>query len=345
MPETVRSSKRVALVFYGKHGDTTGRSSSLLSKSNASWSMLRDSHASWMQRLVLGNPSARFDVIAHSWSPEVVETFAELWGPLLVRARHDPTAFVSSSSSRLAWRCAVEQINCARTISQLLSLSKAVALKREQELLTGRPYDFVIVARHDLLFASAWMLSGTQLSASSQSDDRSLWLPGSCRAQVCEPLSGQVPRGCSLTGQGCLMAVAHGAGREWMMATDWLFGCSSHVADTMGETISHFQEYSAELVARWPYSATHFLWPLHAWRCGLQIRWDLMQMQFQQIALARGAHTPKPSCLYKTNLRPARRVNESQLRHAAIMNAQCPHATALSCSCSHGAGLGLERLA
>ena len=51
-----------------------------------------------------------------------------------------------------------------------------------------------------------------------------------------------------------------------------------------------------------------------------------------------------PSCYYKTGLKPANRVNESQLRHADVMNAQCPHAAVLSCSCSHGDGLGLERL-
>ena len=72
---------RVALCFFGKHGDDAGPSRAMLPNATASTPILRASFASWRDRVVLANPQLHFDVFAHSWSPEVASLFEELWTP------------------------------------------------------------------------------------------------------------------------------------------------------------------------------------------------------------------------------------------------------------------------
>ena len=47
---------RVALCFFGKHGDDAGPSRAMLPNATASTPILRASFASWRDRVVLANP-------------------------------------------------------------------------------------------------------------------------------------------------------------------------------------------------------------------------------------------------------------------------------------------------
>ena len=187
-----------------------------------------------------------------------------------------------------------------------------------------------------------------------------------------------VPRGCELKGRLCPVGYAP---REWFVGKDWLFGGSSYAADVMGDVVDRFQSHSAELARRWPYSATHFLWAFHATASGLRIRWGLLRADDVILARAERAQPPSDeqideadveeepigsdgrnvaggvgggrhrgggdsllperTCYYETALRPSNRVAPESLRHAEVMNYQCPLAQALACPCSRGGALGL----
>ena len=350
VPPSVRSSRRAALIHFGKHAASAGvRSSRQLAADNASLPLLRHSASHWLRHLIRANPGVRFDVLAHSWSPEVAEELEALWGPLLRRAVHEPARYASADSTQLAWRCATVQANCARTISQLLSVSKAVALKREAELLDGRSYDLVLVARPDLAFISDWVLHDGLL-ASAAAGEQAVWLPLDCESGQCVASGGPgAPSGCILRGRLCPLDYAKGRGREWFIGKDWLFGGSSRAADVMGDAIDFFQSHSAFLARRWDFSATHFLWPFHAQHAGLSLRWGLLPAELVYLARERfrskggreADDGENATCYYQTSLRPAKRIDPVSLHHANVLNYQCPYAQALACPCATGLLHGL----
>ena len=98
--------------------------------------------------LLQPNEDAWIDVFMHSWSPDAEPMLTQLWGPMLVSQQHEPTRYVDGTSRLLAFQCGVTATNCARTASQLLSIYKALALKREHELGTGSLYRHCRATRH-----------------------------------------------------------------------------------------------------------------------------------------------------------------------------------------------------
>eukprot|EP00966_Prymnesium_polylepis_P202340 4687497-Prymnesium_polylepis.1 len=95
-PVAGRERRRVALVFFGKHS-SGGRSQAMGPSDNASVPLMRRAHALWMRHLVRANAGVRFDVFAHSWSPEVASEFAELWEGFVVAQAHEPTHFTDDT--------------------------------------------------------------------------------------------------------------------------------------------------------------------------------------------------------------------------------------------------------
>ena len=99
--EQLRARSTMALVFFGKFG-SSGRSSAMISSDNASFALIERTHAAFRRNLLAPNAHVHVDVFAHSWSPEAAEAFGALWGPLLVKAVHEPTLLADSTSAHLA---------------------------------------------------------------------------------------------------------------------------------------------------------------------------------------------------------------------------------------------------
>ena len=117
--------KRVAVIFYGKHGVYEKRSSAMNANELADLRLVDAATGSWTAALFNGNPLCDFDVFVHSWSPEVKQITRDRFGARLKAAVHEPTAHPAS------FRCSTWQINCQRTMSQVLSMAKALQLKQQ----------------------------------------------------------------------------------------------------------------------------------------------------------------------------------------------------------------------
>lgn len=101
--------------------------------------LLRFSYEAWHARLLMVNPGVRWDVFAHSWSPEVGDDFDSLWRGAhkggaharLVSSLHEPTMWKFTgdpTNTALRFGCNGQQVNCARTASQLLSITAELSL-------------------------------------------------------------------------------------------------------------------------------------------------------------------------------------------------------------------------
>ena len=157
---------------------------------------------------------------------DVGVAFDAMWGHLLVSSTHEPTRFSDSTSQRLSFQCETEAHNCARTASQLLSMSKALALRREHELATALSYGLVLLARHDVSLLVDLPLS-PRLWARAEDE---VWFPSSCVLGVCKAVDEvQVPAGCDVSGRLCVSRddSPFQAGLGGGLDRDWMFGASS----------------------------------------------------------------------------------------------------------------------
>ena len=280
--------RRVAIVFFGKFASlqaTRGRSQNMRPHERASGKLIELAHASWAMRLLQANPDATFDVFAHTWSPEAVELFNALWGSAIKRQHHEPTRYLNGTK-QLAFRCQVPATGCERTISMLLSVEKALALRREHELESGARYDVVVVARHDLVLVRPLVLHA-ELSASSASHD--VVLPFNCPGSGCG--RSEHDAGCLVGGRHCPVDYS---GEPWQQATymvsDWLFVGQPAAVDRMGDALRNLHGYALSLSRFSPYLAAHAVWPWHALqpRTGLRLRWGLVVAE-RDLLLARHA--------------------------------------------------------
>ena len=348
---------RVALCFFGKHGDDAGPSRAMLPNATASTPILRASFASWRDRVVLANPQLHFDVFAHSWSPEVASLFETLWTlrpsgaggnrarPLLARHAHEPTMYKREGQNGLAFRCEVSHGNCERSASALLSLSRVLRLKQDYELLEGKRYAAAIVARHDLLFARDFRLPPQMLGPGS----RTLGLPSECFGKCgvlwpkslrtgADPRFAPPPPHCALRGRACPVPYITGRKRAWRVI-DWLFWASNDAADTMGDVMRHLGPYTSDLRGMGVlFSATHYLWSYHAHRSGLTMEFGPLLVE-RDVALARTvppAHRERPAdalyCFNDAGGRVGRGLdNLTALPHPEALNRQCPWEFTLAC--------------
>lgn len=344
---------RVALVFFGKHGADETRSHQMARAQTGSLALIRRSYQSWRSKLLDANPGSRFDVFIHSWSPEVADELTRLWGDTIVAQHHEPTRYISEhpGTTDLRFRCEAVQVLCERTLSQLLSISKALQLKRESELEQGAKYEIVLVSRHDLMLAADWRLP-EYLWAAEAID---VWLPRQCPA-CGNSRNVAVPHGCKLVSEACEYDFAPKLKRTYL-ALDWFFAAASPAADTMGDLVRHHGAYSRVLRQWSDRSDTHHLWPYHALHAGLRLNWGLLLHQ-RDFELARygnqnaSAPTDPGSafrCYYalpqnqKAAARPGG-VNLTRLPHPPFMNRQCPYEQALLCRCGEQPPVGREPL-
>ncbi|KAL1528560.1 hypothetical protein AB1Y20_009903 [Prymnesium parvum] len=323
--------RRVAIVFFGKHSDG-GRSQSMAPSKAASVRLLELAHGLWRRRVLLANPEVRFDVFAHSWSPEVAEDFLRLWQLDLVAHLHEPTHYTDDTSGHLAFQCTAPGTNCARTASQLLSISKALQLKREHELAAAFQYDFVLTARHDLAFSA-----DLKLVPAMYSSWNTVWFMRHC-SHGCTAAKGKVPPGCFASGRQCVDG-NHRLfynGLNWQLFKDWMFGGSSSTVDRMGQASDHFHNYSRIQMTATPYVSTHFIWPYHAAKTGLAISWNLMDGGRVDLARAHMTEQHPGVCHVPTagsNLVLQHEFPERQF--PAEMRWQCPFESAIFCPCDN----------
>jgi hypothetical protein len=185
----------------------------------ASSDLIRLSHRSWTKRLFDMNPAVRFDVFVHSWSPEVGPLFHELYGEMLIEAVHEPTRYENNRTHQLAFKCLVPQANCQRTISQIMSLGKAVRLKAEHEMSSAFAYDAAIVGRHDVeIHPSGWRLSAAFLAGGAGE----VWFAGTCS----QPCSQTVrvksfPNDCRVHEKRCARPLPEREKQQPMLGSHW----------------------------------------------------------------------------------------------------------------------------
>ena len=362
VPGPVRAA---ALVLFGKIGSDSpigSRSSRAGADEKASEHIIRMSTRLWVAHLMEPNPDVRFDVFVHTWSPEAAPLVTKLWGLLLVGQQHEPTRFMDTSSPLLAFHCAVPSaINCERTASQLLTMSKALALKREHELASGETYGFVVVARFDSSLTAPY----TVPAALWKSKNDEVWFIPNCTpgCKVSEGSSFVVPDGCLVTGRLCIErvgAMKRGTGRFGQrLSKDYVFAGSSPAVDLMGDAHRHFADYTRDMMRDDDeYIATHYIWPWHAIRSKLRLRWELrvalkltreIDAAWMNASFGDASPTESMSRRVEERGRPERscsvpvpsghgleltgRVDASLVR--AEFRHQCPHEQALICGSLH----------
>ena len=326
----------VALVFFGKHASDMESSRALPVGGNASVGLITRAHSKWVANLIDANPHALFDVFMHSWSPDVAEAIDATWGPLLVRRQHEPTRYSDRVTGALAYQCErSELVRCARTASQLLSVFKALALKREHELSTGLRYDFVIVSRHDVSIMRPHRIPKA-IYAAAAANESQVWFPASCGQSTCTPTDPTlVPKGCAVDGRRCLTTdpsfkrSSH-AGAKLGIAPvlfDVLFAGSSAAVDRMGEGVHGYHAMArAILDAGERFTHSHLMWPYQAMRSGLRARWDLIDDRHLTFTRHEAAFAPK--CFTSANLTLSGRT--SAALHPGMEDA-CPYDAVLVC--------------
>lgn len=293
----------------------------------------------------------------HSWSPEVADTVRQRYRPWLAAAQHDRALYFRSrpnstlASTTLEFLCPWS--GCSRTASQVLSLSRALALKQQFELQYQghNRFSVVVVARHDLIFRSAFAVP--QLWRLPERGIREVRLLSACDGK-CGPAAGEtVPSGCRLTGPACPVPYFPGE-RRTFRAHDFLFVASSRSADRVGELMTLFHEHSAALARlSHGYSALHNLLPYHILHHEAKLRLGWLDlMAYRDVQLARHAPWAAPTaaaatwaaaeprethpwkCARNTSLRGQHSEDVGLLQHPSILNEQCPYERALFCDCS-----------
>lgn len=332
---------RAALVFFGKHPAESLKSNDMHENSTASSMLLALSHASWTRRLLLANSLAQFDVFAHSWNPEVASQFRELWAKpapnaQLVDAVHEVTHFRAGGRS-IDFECVGSM--CSRTASMLLSIDKAMLLKRTHELRFGFVYDSVIAARHDLYFGSDVVLPAELWQAGR----RDVWLPqsclGTCKIDETKPVGRDVQRlldaSCVLRSGDCpipFMTDKVLYARERRSFNDWMFFGSSESADLMADAVRSFRQASSLLNRGDLTVSAHWLWPHHILeRIRATLRFGIV-MYPRDVLLARDVRIHGEAAAFGSwrvadESIVANREDLGSLEHPEAFNRQCQAAT------------------
>jgi hypothetical protein len=338
---TANCLRLAALVFYGKHAGVLVRARELAVGVNASTDLISRSHSKWVSNLIDANPRALFDVFMHSWSPEVGDAMDALWGPMLVGRLHEPTRYTDAVTGHLAFQCSSPELrNCPRTASQLLSVYKALALKRDHELSTGLRYDFVITARHDVSIMRPHTIPET-IFADSAADDSQIWFPAACSKTRCTPSRPmKLPNGCYLSGRRCQTAdenyqrsVVAGEKLGVMpVVQDLLFAGSSTAVDKMGEAVHNYHAMARAIMAAGEtYTHSHLMWPYHAMRSGMKARWDLIDSR--HVTFTRDEAAFVSQCWVDLSASLTMNGQTTAALHPGMGDA-CPYDAVMVCPCS-----------
>lgn len=329
----------VALVFFGKLGGEGSKSRDLSEGDNASVTQFMHSASKWLDNLIDANEKLHFDVFMHSWSPDIEQTLEQSYGPLLIKAEHDATHYTDSTTHQLAFQCeSPASVNCPRTISQMLSVHKALSLRREHEVATAQRYDLVIVSRHDMSIMLPYKLPRELLALDPLAADE-IWFPSDCphTSSCFAASSGVVPRGCHVGGRWChtksgdfSRSVRAGLALGVLpLGLDVMYAGSAAACDQMGNLVFSFHNLVRKVArAGEHFVHTHLLWPYHAAQSGLRVRWNLVDSR--RLVFTRNEHAFARSCFdSKTEF-----VLQGQLRNTTLapgMEDQCPYDHVIIC--------------
>lgn len=308
--KTCYNNMHIALVFFGKHPSALGvRTVQMTPSSKASSSLFYKSAKSWIKYVI--NPitqnSNNVDIFMHSWSPEISNWTNIIYKKNLMKARHDDTMYSHIYNNRLMGKCNVRVINCERTISQLISIYRAVSLKREHEIMNAFIYDAVIVSRHDLLFKNNFMLPETIQSYN-------IWFPFRCDYNCIKVPEGH--KSCKIFDMRC--------NPRPKGILDWTFLGSSPVSNRLADTIEIFHDELLNIRKNFSiYVSTHFLWLLQSRRHNLSLNHG-MYMVGADVLLVR--HTQKIKRFWYQIPAPALKIKGD-----VVVNRQCPFMSIMAC--------------
>ncbi len=310
--------QRAALLFFGKHSDG-GRSQNMKPDVHASSHLIQNSHSSWINALIRPNQRKyKIDVFAHSWSLEVAQMFDEIWKPYLKISQHESTLYKNNLSKTIDAHCIARQINCERTISQLLSMKTVIDIKIKYEILKGFVYDVCFVARHDLTFTKFIKLP-------PQVPENTISFAQDCGS--CKNL-----KGCKVLDSSCL--VSNNIPRQTYFVIDWFFLASSSTTNSMAKIVENFHTHSRALKKIWYYSGTHWIWPYHALKMNIAINFDMPVINQVDMFLTRSNNARVHRVELGTevarslNLRNITKYNHPE---ALSRQKQCPYHRGLAC--------------
>jgi len=218
-----------------------------------------------------------------------------------------------------------------RTVSQVLSLEKALSLRREHELEVGEKYDLVLVARHDITLLRPLRLPPAVFGLAGRDVVFPFYCPGRCQGEPAVTPSGATS--CTLGGQQCPVTYGGRSPAEftyWMI--DWLFLGAPDAVDAMGDATRRLNEYAMALSRFSPYLGTHALWPWHALSTNLSLHWGLLVTERDHVTLARHVATGTLSraCWWERSGPPPEPLH---LQRPALLDQMCPYAKLSKCSC------------
>ena len=317
---------RLALLFYGKHADEHHRSLDMQTHNTASSSLIRIAHRSWIT--AMNSSTFEYDVFSHTWSPEIISLFTQLWAEKLKGFYANKTLFRTNHSAALSLTklrnahskhsklsCNYMQRNCERTISQLISMRNAIWLKQTYERNHNFTYDICVIARHDLVFSAQLSFNVTH---------NHIYFPQDCgQCQI------HVPINCKLLDSRCV--VDANRARQTYFIIDWMFWGTSEVSDKMARLIDHYNEYSRPLSNVWRYSGTHWLWPYHSIRMNFSIEFShpinqVHMFHAKSKRFARSRHTRVSKNVF--NITMHRAYDHPACLH---LNNQCPYRNTITC--------------
>ena len=256
--------------------------------------------AASLERHVIAPNRARFDidVVGHSWSPEVGESLDALFAPR--RSAHERGLPLQG------FRCpdaGFQHAYCHRTVSHLLGITRAMRLKRAEEVARGFQYDAVLLSRWDVLWQVPLLdlhaLSGWHLHEPSRRR-RTVWLPRICapvelgtsdeqraneragaafRGALCgggaSPwLASQAANECGRAARACQPDLTAEA-RELYVMDWWLLLGSSADADEFADGITRrFAEHGSKVLSRLAVRKRGAVAMGHAW-FGAQLLWSM----------------------------------------------------------------------
>jgi hypothetical protein len=233
---------------------------------------------------------ADMDVFGHSWSPEIGATLDALFA--LRRSVHQqglPLRGFHCPESGFAHHY------CHRTVSHLLGITRAMRLKRAEELERAFTYDAVFLSRWDVLW-QAPLLNLRELSgwhAQRERRARTFWLPRICapvdqpggslgnafRTSVCGGgstpwLATQAAVECSPAARACQHDMRPEA-RELLVMDWWLLIGTSSDADEFAEGVSgQFGGHARRIIERLSAHKRGAVAMGHAW-FGAQLVWAM----------------------------------------------------------------------
>ena len=269
--------QKLAIVLYGKIGNEIQRTFTPYAK--ASSGVLGLAYNA-MRETILEPAAPHFkaiDIFGHSWSPEAKDLIEAMYKPTAtsfeadMMSKFDLACRRKAHSRELGGPGFFYPISCGRTMSHMLGMQRAIALKAAHERAQGFEYRAVLVSRWDVLWQSSKV--GTWLvDVASRAPLDKLWMPDNCgeeahgsrdiesaetayKARVCgvddktvvkRSAPTKVSTGaasCGKANRGCDWDMRPGT--RGLFLVDWWFLSSSALADGFGRAWDGFENATA----------------------------------------------------------------------------------------------------